>query len=68
MLSSKVDKDMAYDIVATTKTPTSIICLIDISGSMDEESNGARKIENFRRKFAALLCRNTSATSLRDAP
>jgi hypothetical protein len=37
---------MAYDIVATTKTPALIVYLIDISGSMDEEFDGARKIEH----------------------
>ena len=37
---------MAHEIVATTKTPAFIIYLIDISGSMDEEFDGARKIEH----------------------
>ena len=41
-----VEELMSDEVVATTKTPAFIIYLIDISGSMDEEFDGARKIEH----------------------
>ncbi|HSU17517.1 vWA domain-containing protein [Longimicrobium sp.] len=48
---------MAYDVVATGKTPALIVYLLDISGSMSEPLDGAPKIEHVNRAIEQVLVR-----------
>lgn len=48
---------MSYNLVATSKTPAFIIYLIDISKSMQEELDGAPKIEHVNRAIEKVLVR-----------
>ena len=48
---------MSYNLVATSKTPALIIYLIDISKSMEEELDGAPKIEHVNQAIEKILMR-----------
>ncbi|HEU0297850.1 MAG TPA: vWA domain-containing protein [Longimicrobium sp.] len=48
---------MPYDIVATSRTPALVIYLLDISGSMSKELDGAPKIEHVNRAIEQVLVR-----------
>jgi uncharacterized protein YegL len=48
---------MAYDVVATGRTPALIVYLLDISGSMSEMLDGAPKIEHVNQAIEQVLVR-----------
>jgi uncharacterized protein YegL len=48
---------MAYDVVATSRTPALIIYLLDISGSMSEKLDGTAKIERVNQAIEQVLGR-----------
>ena len=48
---------MAYTILATSKTPALIIYLIDVSGSMEENLDGAQKIQHVNNAIEGVLIR-----------
>src|SRR5262245_37851549 len=48
---------MAYEIMATQKTPALIIYLLDVSGSMEQPLDGAPKIAHVNKALQKVLVR-----------